>query len=286
MLGGPFTGIIFVRDGIRFIWTLKTLRTLLSFCVTFLYIPIISVLSKTFLRCYDVRGQPTSCWAGSSLPLSVVCVAVGAPFVIVAFICQATFFEQEPGGKDALSRPHARVELIHLSVRTYLTLLFTTIRRPSIADLDLNPMTPAESWVLVLSLVISSTLTCMAYAYYMPYFKFNYTLLQTALLASWNFSCLALLYVQLRPNSMNEISILFFFLAPMYSLLIVSLQVVRRRWLLKVDVRKLTDPLSIELKARLLLEERGCSSRPTKHSLRKEQTCWQIKRLCLTNSRT
>ncbi|KAI9218891.1 hypothetical protein BC828DRAFT_407184 [Blastocladiella britannica] len=258
LLNAIYVGYSFFRNHIRFIWTLKTLRMLLSICVTSLFIPIVSVLTKSVITCTDTTtGMISPCWSGSFLVGSIATTIIGVVFIILTFIVTSTFFEQEPAGKDVLARPHARIDLLHLAIRTYLTILFALIRRHDAADLALRPLSDLERWLLVLSLVAGSFLSMSAYAYYQPYFRHRFCLLQTTVMAWWNFACLCLLYWNLRPQANKEMGILAFLFGPIYAGLIGSLQHLRRRQLLRTDVRDISDPLSIELKTRIHLEEKG-----------------------------
>ncbi|KAI9179648.1 hypothetical protein H9P43_004976 [Blastocladiella emersonii ATCC 22665] len=256
-LNAAYVGYSFYRNHIRFIWTLKTLRTLLTLCSTVLYIPIVGVFAENIVSCKAATGESVSCFSGNYLPTTIIAITLGVIFIILTFIVTATFFEQEAGGKDILARPHARADLLHTAIRTYLTIIFSVLQQNSSQTAALHSLKEWELWLLVISVVVGSSASTFMFAYYMPYYRYRYVVLQTALLAAWNFSSLVLLYWNIRPSARVEMGILYFVFAPVYVLLVVSLQFVRRRWLLVTDVRQLSDPLSIELKARIHLEEKG-----------------------------
>ncbi|KAJ3354708.1 hypothetical protein GGF32_002387 [Allomyces javanicus] len=250
-----YVGFSFYRGHIRWLWTLRTLRSVLNLCCTVLYIPILNSFTKMLIICKDDANNVVSCWSGSALVVSVSAIVLGALFMMLTFMVTATFFEQEPGGKDVLSRPHARIDVAHLLIRTYLTILFTAFKRSSEEEAHMHPLLPWQTWLLVGSLVVLSTVITGLFAWFPPYYQFKYSLLQTCLMASWSYACWCLLYLQIRPN--EELGILYFLTVPIVVALVAAAQFWRRRWLLAADISQLSDSLSIELKTRFHLAEKG-----------------------------
>ncbi|KNE66443.1 PAS domain S-box protein [Allomyces macrogynus ATCC 38327] len=250
-----YVGFSFYRGHIRWLWTLRTLRSVLNLCCTVFYIPILNSFTKVLINCKDDAGVVISCWSGSALVVSVSALVLGILFMMLTFMVTATFFEQEPGGKDVLSRPHARIDVAHLLIRTYLTILFMIFKRGSEEEAHLHPLLPWQTWLLVGSLVVLSTVITGLFAWFPPYYQFKYSLLQTCLMAAWSYACWCLLYLQIRPN--EELGILYFLTVPIVVALVAAAQFSRRRWLLAADISQLSDSLSIELKTRFHLAEKG-----------------------------
>jgi PAS domain S-box-containing protein len=184
-----------------------------------------------------------------------VTLVLGSTFSVLTFLVALTFFEQEPGGKDALARPHGRVDFVWAIVRTYLTIIFTIHKRQSKELAFKNPLEPFNRWLLVLSLVFGSSISTFSFVWFMPYYRYAFNLLQACCLSSWSFLCWCLLFKQFRPNS--DIGIVYFCFLPFVIVQTGFIMNFRRRWLIKAEVRHVQDPLSVELKARFMLEDKG-----------------------------
>ncbi|KAI8849654.1 hypothetical protein BC829DRAFT_181720 [Chytridium lagenaria] len=259
LLNALWVGYSFSQNRFRFIWTLKLLRITLGLFASVLFIPFLGFFTQAVIEC-DGSHDMGSCWNSANLLRSVATVFVITLFIILAFCVKATFFEPDAKAKDIASRPHSRLEILHLAVRTLLTVLTVIFEVYGNDKTDPNKRVTAI-WAFTVVCVLTSSGLAFGFIWYIPYYNFRYAIFRAALMLHFFWSCMCLLFTVIRPNS--DIGIIFIALTPIAFLLAGFLTEIRRRSIEKTVVATISDPFTLELYIRFKLIDAGLLYRET-----------------------
>ncbi|KAI8808720.1 hypothetical protein BJ742DRAFT_807285 [Cladochytrium replicatum] len=277
MINALWVGYSFSKNTFRFIWTLRTLRATLGLFATILYIPIVSIFSRIMTSCNSTgTGQviellvhePTeedyralvACWTSQFLLRTVGTLVVLFVFVLVVIAVTLTLFEPDPKPRALLSRSHSRIELLYVGFRTLLSVTLVILARTSVVFHH-------GRWIHAVLCLIASTALFFSYAWYIPYYNFNFNCFRAAskykhpraamfsYMANFVWASVCLIFTIARPFS--DVGILFLVIAPFTFLLSFLACHARRRLLISTPVERCSGPHLIELKVRFKLEESG-----------------------------
>lgn len=141
-------------------WTVKSLRQFASLIATALYIPLLGLLAQV-LNCTPSEPHPTLsglvCWQGTHAALSTIVIVALAVFLPICFLLSATYMDQTPNSASITSRPHGRAEVVKLTVKTVLTLVFVFFLHVRV--------------LLLLTVLASGVVLTITYTRYMPYYR-------------------------------------------------------------------------------------------------------------------
>jgi hypothetical protein len=139
---------------VRFVFTIKFLRSVSDVVIGPLYIPIVAVFAMQ-LPC---ASDTPDCWSGASASLhvgtAVIASFVGLLYIALSVTLVGTYYSRDPLSPTPLSRPTSRVMMAQLFVKTVLTVTFILLK-----SFD------SARWLLLVLLLIG---TCgLAYQYTM-----------------------------------------------------------------------------------------------------------------------
>ncbi|KAJ3337012.1 hypothetical protein HDU83_008999, partial [Entophlyctis luteolus] len=163
-------------------------------------------------------------------------------------------FEFEPKPKDVTSRPHTCVEVFYILMRALLAIGEVLFTLYGFYWKSSNNFT-LQGWLsVVLCLAVSGSLS-LAFIWYIPYFNFRYAQLRAGMMLCFFWVSLCQLYVNIRPYA--QIQYIMIILMPFSFGLAFSLVALRRQWIEATPAAAITDPYTLELKARFLLMQHG-----------------------------
>ncbi|KAJ3109936.1 hypothetical protein HDU96_007041 [Phlyctochytrium bullatum] len=249
LLNALWVGYSFSQNRFRFIWTLKLLRVTLGLFSTILYIPFLAFFAMAVCEC-GPNHDLTECWNNDNLLKSVLTVFVITLFIILAFCVKATFFDPDAKTKDISCRPHSRMDLMYLAIRTVLTVL-TIVMEVYAADYKHPEKKPLAIWSVAITCVVASFILAWSFIWYIPYYHFNYAMFRAALMANFFWASLCFLYTVLRPYS--DIGIIYIIFAPCAMAFACFLIKARRHSIQRMAVSSVKDPFILELHIRFRL---------------------------------
>ncbi len=98
--------------------------------MTFLYIPVISLFTSMLIECDDAAGSRSAeaCWQGVTLIRSIVVIFVSLIYIALSLAFALSVFEQDPTDRsEIMSRPHSRIEVYNLFLKTVLSIAFVAL---------------------------------------------------------------------------------------------------------------------------------------------------------------
>jgi hypothetical protein len=99
--------------------------------MTFLYIPVLSLFTSMIAECPSAATEHHSsaaCWEGATAVRSVVVILVSFFYVTLSVTFALSVFQQDPTDRaEIMSRPHSRIEVYNLVVKTALSILFVAV---------------------------------------------------------------------------------------------------------------------------------------------------------------
>ncbi|KAJ3038903.1 hypothetical protein HDV00_012825 [Rhizophlyctis rosea] len=255
LVNAAWVGYSFSQNRFRFIWTLKTLRTMLGLFANVLYIPSLTIFVSFISYCDDGQSGESgaACWKDNRLFPSIATVVISVVFVCLVLAVAGTFFDPDPKDKDVESRPHSRLDVLYVACRTVLIVLQTVLQTYGNPDGSLN------KWIMALTCVACSVSLALAFTWYMPYYHFKYSLFRAALQCNFAWASLCCVFTLIRPHS--DIGIIYILLIPFVLIFSILLTRARRR-MIEATIATNADALTLELKARFLLERANLLFRP------------------------
>ncbi|KAI8613970.1 hypothetical protein BC830DRAFT_420704 [Chytriomyces sp. MP71] len=295
LLNAAWVGYSFSQNRFRFIWTLKTLRVTLGLFSTVLFIPILAFFTDQISNCRSEDGSDLNCWSGGDLFQSIVTLVIMLLFVGLALAVKATFFEPDPTAKDVTSRPHSRLDMLYVLFRATLTVLSialgtgqqygsefsqsaTNIQALLVNNTSqtngssniLNSSTQPEThrrdngttqthetelWVMTMACVILSFTLASMYIWYIPFYNYRYSVLRAGMMVNFFWASLCMVYTNSFPGS--DIGIAFLLFSPLSFVFAYYFVKLRRSLIDGMPFNTINDPLTVELKIRFKLLERG-----------------------------
>ncbi|KAI8849644.1 hypothetical protein BC829DRAFT_391289 [Chytridium lagenaria] len=201
-----------------------------------LFVPILGFLTSTVTTCDDSYDL-SSCWNTAHMAKSVLTVVVIIFFIAVA------------------SRPHARLDLLHITVRTLLTVL-TVVFETYGSDKVNSGKRQMSTWVMAIACVITSAALALGYIWVLhPYYNFRYAIFRACLMTNFFWASFCFLFTTIRPNS--DLGIVYLVLAPISVVFAGFLVEARKRGIVNLPISAITDPFTLELFVRLRLMDSG-----------------------------
>ena len=165
LINGFYVGRAWHHNDFKHLWTVKLLRATASALVTVLYIPI---LGSLYIGIDCANSFRPSFMCPVIVPITAV---ITIAFITMSTIVSATFFEYDPTNKSSPSaRPHSRIDLVHLLIKTLLVLTSSFL-----SGIFANTNTPDshnmfyQVWWVILTVSTSAVLAYL-FTWYQPYY--------------------------------------------------------------------------------------------------------------------
>lgn len=128
LLDAFVVGYFFSQNQFKFVWTLRYLRIICTLFVTVLYMPVIGLFISMLTNCGDHVNTEATCWQGTLALRSAVVVVVGLLYTLLTVAFALSVFQQDPTDRsEILSRPHSRIEVYNLLMKTIITIIFVLL---------------------------------------------------------------------------------------------------------------------------------------------------------------
>lgn len=238
-------GYYFSQNQFKYVWTLRYMRLICTLFMTVLYIPVIALFTSMLKNCNDTSGQMVSCWTGGLAVRSAVVIIVSIIFVALSATFCLSVFQQDPTDKsEILGRPHSRIEVYQLLMKTILAISFVILEQHT----ELH-------WLLVGLCLFASVSVFMLQTWFIPLYRWRFMVMRVVYQGVFVWASFCLLFVMaINDEINNSITIMFFFVMPGVMLL-ATYAVTTRKNHIKFMTGPIQNPYAVELKARFMLED-------------------------------
>jgi hypothetical protein len=97
--------------------------------------------------------------------LAVTSAGITVVFTVISLITAASFFDQDPSSEDATARPHARIELVFLVAKAWLTF------QESMWD------GPDYHIPMIFVILVTGVTVTYLYIFYQPFYDYKTTVI-------------------------------------------------------------------------------------------------------------
>ncbi|EFA78155.1 hypothetical protein PPL_08805 [Heterostelium album PN500] len=133
-----YVGYKFYQGKIANIHFIRTLRWFVSFTVSVLYIPIISLflislycerdqIGQSVLAKFMDQDEKIQCFGSTNSPLAAISIVLIIAFSLIAFLTSLTYYEFDTTVTARFAKPHARFDVTILLVKTIFSFFFTLL---------------------------------------------------------------------------------------------------------------------------------------------------------------
>lgn len=208
--------------------------------MTVLYIPVIALFTSMLVSCEG------GCWTGAYATRSAFVIVISLFYILLSLTFAVAVFQQDATDpSELLSRPHSRCEVYHLLVKTVLTICFVSLEHHH-----------QYHWLLIALSVFGSSSLWLMYTWFLPFYRWTFAVFRTVTMAIVMWASLCLVVVKLLNDpEHNSVSVMFFFALPVIVMVAIFTSNARKTRVKTMPVTPTINPLTIELKARFILED-------------------------------
>jgi PAS domain S-box-containing protein len=215
----------------------KLLRMAINTATGILYIPILSVFVAT--ASISFKGTFSH---SQSIPLATISICFAMAWILLAALRESTMYETRPITTRPLARPHSKVQLSYLLVRTVITVMFSIVLSSNV--------------ILLTTLIVCGIITMCTFCWYLPFYNFALSTYQGVLSAMFCWTTICAMIAETHDSDNNSAAALLLYMAtPLVVLCAIMYVRSRRLSLLKLPIKEITDVYDLELKGRFYLQE-------------------------------
>ncbi len=244
LIDAVWVGYQFSQNKIRFIFTVKFLRSITDIVIGPLYIPIVAIFTMQ-LPCHGKVG----CWTDAShVLIAVAAILIGSLYIALSVTLTGAFYSRDPvaAATSPLARPISRVMMVQLCLKTVLTVCFILLY-------SFHSM----HWFLLVLLAVGTSGLAYLYTYQLPYYRFEFNVMRacTFWVLAWASLCLIITeYSGASAANFTGTSILFLVGCPFVAAAALMAAQYRKLSIIRRPFNEMESPTEIELKVRFLLE--------------------------------
>lgn len=163
---------------------------------------------------------------------------IKAAFVMLSLTFAISIFQQDPtDSTEQLSKPHARIEVFHLTAKTILTILFVSLEHEH-----------TFYWLLTFSCVVIFGLDWALTIWFLPFYRWRYNVLRSINLSILLWASICLVLVMALHSNSNSITVIFFLMLPLIGVGTVYALKTRKQSITTCLITSSTHPFTVELK--------------------------------------
>lgn len=230
----------FGYDSTGSVLPLRTLRLTARLTTTVLFIPLFSVLLSVS-DCSAASGGVWDCWSAKHIVATVISMTAALFLCLMSLCVASSFFEWDPTSSNLLAKPHGRVDVAFLLIKTAIVSMFALAR------------SNGNQWVMTAFLLVVAKIMLWTWLAYLPLFDLRMCKLVNAYLSLlvWAGICLLMAQIHRSTGSGNDAAYAFYLGIPLVLALGWNFVSLRVQALLAMESPK--SPYQAELKCRFMI---------------------------------
>ena len=246
----------FINKKAQNVFLLKMLRSVTSLLTTIFFMPVLSIFILICSCSLDRSSSAGGCPADDSKILLVISVICSLLLCVVSLVVSASFYELDYKSDDASARPHARIELIYLLVKMYLTIVFKMWEQSQ------------YHLIQICSILGGGLLMTYLYVIYLPFYDYRTSVFQAQCVAlyCWSGVCLLLAMIGGDANDAGP-AMLFYLGSACIWILTKDTCDWWRRKLIDKNIYTVQSPYQVELHARFMMLQRAGTYKTSEEQL-------------------
>eukprot|EP00741_Cyanophora_paradoxa_P005082 tig00000857_g4924.t1 len=198
LLDTIFVAFLFKRQIYTMLWPVKALRLLTGTIVTAFFIPVLSFLlvgPQCAVQAPDLRralagGDALDCLSFPLIIMNAVSALFLLPFLAFGLVVSLLYYNYDWKSGDLVAQAHGRIEGVFTAARAFLVILAALVP-------------PDSFWVPFALLVVTAGLS-LAYALFLPYYKYRVNAFRSGLMSATSFFALATLILSALPEEASD----------------------------------------------------------------------------------
>lgn len=236
----------FINKKAQNVFLLKMLRSVTSLLTTIFFMPVLSIFIMICSCSLNRSTNPLGCPSDDSKVLLIASLVFSVLLCVISLVVAASFYELDYKSDDASARPHARIELIYLLGKMFLTVVFKLFEQSQ------------YHLIQIISILFVGILVTFLYVVYLPFYDYSTSVFQAQCIAiyTWSGFCLALAMIVNDPKQVGP-PMLFYLGSPCIWVLTKDTCDWWRRKLVAKSIFTVKNPYQVELHARFMMLERA-----------------------------